>query len=165
MRPWTLLVSFLRLTSPTISGNESHDPTGSLGIVSVWSTAEANLGIVSACMPTLKPLLRRFIPQGKHRNAIPKPAGSGSSGSKKYLPSATSHGSSSIRFPKLGRGDQHFRELTGDSSLAHLPRGMDGTGTQTHITSTRGKDQSAEEVGIPLNAIEVRTNMDWQQSE
>ncbi|KAL8727053.1 MAG: hypothetical protein Q9166_006296 [cf. Caloplaca sp. 2 TL-2023] len=147
------LVRFVQLIT-----NATMDATWSLGIVSVWSTAEPNLGIVSACMPTMKPLLRRVIPQSKRRNARSnKQSGSGSSGPKK-ISATESFGSSGFNKLKRGRGHQQFRELDDDDE--NLPVGGP-TGTQTHITSSEaGKENS----GIPMNAIEVKTNMDWQHA-
>lgn len=70
------------------------------------------------------------------------------------MPSATeSFGSSGFNKLKGGRGQ--FRELD-DEVMEHVP---ELPGTQTHISSTGvGRDG----LGIPLNAIEVKTNMDWQ---
>lgn len=128
---------------------------GSLGIVSVWSTAEPNLGIVSACMPTMKPLLRRFLPQSKSRDA----KGSGSSRSRKYPSATTSFGSSGINKLKIGKVHQQFRELDDDTN-ENLTGGSPPA-THTYIT---GGEVGRENLGIPLNAIEVQTNMDWQHT-
>ncbi|KAI4180656.1 MAG: hypothetical protein LQ348_005165 [Seirophora lacunosa] len=166
------------------------DVTWSLGIVSVWSTAEPNLGIVSACLPTMKPLLRRVLPQSKSRTAAAVAAkkGNGSSDSKdsssssnsnnkkthnRYGPSTTaSFGSSGGRLANKmkmnSRAHQLFRELDDDDDADDYTT---GDGTQTRITGggggggdEAGKRQTAELAGIPLNAIEVQTNLDWQHS-
>ncbi|KAL8787999.1 MAG: hypothetical protein Q9213_001891 [Squamulea squamosa] len=135
--------------------------TGSLGIVSVWSTAEPNLGIVSACLPTMKPLLRRVIPQGKTRKAgRNKQSGSGDSGPKK-ISATESFGSSGFNKLKKGIGHQHFRELDDDGDNVDNLQTGGPTGTQTHITSS---DVGEENSGIPMNVIEVKTNMDWQHA-
>ncbi|KAL8760293.1 MAG: hypothetical protein Q9184_003388 [Pyrenodesmia sp. 2 TL-2023] len=132
--------------------------SGSLGIVSVCSTAEPNLGIVSACMPTVKPLFRRFLPQGKTHNAKrSKPPGICSD--KRYLSATASFGSSGRNKMKIGRAHQQFRELDDDTS-EHLTGGA-RSGTQTYIT--RG-EAGGEGAGIPLNAIEVQTNLDGQHT-
>ncbi|KAL9031751.1 MAG: hypothetical protein Q9196_000228 [Gyalolechia fulgens] len=134
------------------------DVTWSLGIVSIWSTAEPNLGIVSACLPTMKPLLRRFLPQSKSRSARNSNQRSGSS----KRPSATeSFGSKGFSRLTNRRGHEQFRELDTDTtSDDHVPVGGP-TGTRTHITTSEvgGKD-----LDIPLNAIEVKTNMDWHHA-
>ena len=101
----------------------------------------------------MKPLLRRFIPQGKHSNAKAKPSGSGSSGSD------------SFGFFKRSRTNQQFRSLGEETSLEHLPPGAAGTGLQTHISSARVDEERGEEGEIPHNAIGVKTNMGWQQSQ
>ena len=153
MWPWTLHVTLPQSNSLEPTCSDIGLTKGSLGIVSVWSIAEPNLGIVSACMPTTKPLLHRFIPQGKHINAKAKPSGSGSSGSD------------SFGFFKRARSNQQFRSLGEEMSLEHFPPGAAGTGLQTHNSSTRVDVGRGEEGKIPLNAIGVKTNMGWQQSQ
>lgn len=152
MRLWTLLVNLPQSNSSEVIVSDIRSTKGSLGIVSVWSTAEPNLGIVSACMPTMKPLLRRIVPQAKLSNAKAKPSGSGSSGSD------------SFGFFKRARSNQQFRSLGEETSLEHLPPGAAGTGLQTYISSTRVDEGREEEGKLPVNAIGVKTNMGWQQS-
>ncbi|KAL8766381.1 MAG: hypothetical protein Q9209_006815 [Squamulea sp. 1 TL-2023] len=150
------LVRFVQLIT-----NATMDATWSLGIVSVWSTAEPNLGIVSACLPTMKPLLRRVIPQGRTRNAgSNKRSGSGDSGPKK-ISATESIGSSGFNKLKRGRGHQQFRELDDDDDIVDNLQMGGPTGTQTRITSS---DAGEENLGIPMNVIEVKTNMDWQHA-
>ena len=42
--------------------NAISDPTYGLGYISIWSTAEPCLGIVAACLPTMRPLLPHYFP-------------------------------------------------------------------------------------------------------
>ncbi|KAL7943622.1 hypothetical protein V8C42DRAFT_358892 [Trichoderma barbatum] len=42
---------------------KSVDLTWNMSQAFVWSSVEPNIGIVCACLPTLRPLLRRFIPK------------------------------------------------------------------------------------------------------
>ncbi|KAL8709212.1 MAG: hypothetical protein Q9225_007482, partial [Loekoesia sp. 1 TL-2023] len=139
----SLLVRLIQLIT-----NKTMDVTWSLGIVSVWSTAEPNLGIVSACMPTMKPLLRRFLPQTKSRKAGGSKQ-SGSSSSKRHPSATTSFGSSGFDRLKIGRAHQQFRELEDDTS-DDLTGGAPTT-THTYITSG---DAGRENSDIPLDAIE-----------
>ncbi|KAL8702623.1 MAG: hypothetical protein Q9201_004201 [Fulgogasparrea decipioides] len=155
----TCIISLVRFVQ--LITNATMDVTWSLGIVSVWSTAEPNLGIVSACMPTMKPLLRRFLPQGKTRSAKDsKQSGSSGSSSSKKRPSAIeSFGSKGFNRLKNGKGHEDFRELDDDTS-DHVPVGKP-TGTQTQITSNV---VVKEDPGIPLNAIKVKTNVNWEHA-
>ncbi|KAI4277415.1 MAG: hypothetical protein LQ337_001796 [Flavoplaca oasis] len=148
----TCVISLVRLVQ--LITNATLDATWSLGIVSIWSTAEPNLGIVSACMPTMKPLLRRFLPSSKIRSAKGSKQSGGPSSNK--TPSAT-ESSGSSGFSRLKSGRKQFRELD-DETVDHVPK---LPGTQTHISSSEvGRDRS----GIPLNVIEVKTNMDWHNA-
>ena len=102
-------------------------------------------------MPTMKPLLRRFLPSSKTRSV----KGSKQSSSNK-TPSATeSFGSSG--FNRLKSGRKQFRELN-DETVDPLPT---LPGTQTHISSS---EVGSDRTGIPLNVIEVKTNMDWHNA-
>ncbi|KAL9026550.1 MAG: hypothetical protein Q9196_004802 [Gyalolechia fulgens] len=123
---------------------------GSFSEVSIWSTAEPSLGIVSACMPTMKPLLLRLFPQGNFRDHVKsrKKSGSGSS-SKRYRSDTTPFGLSGFNKWKIGRAHQQFRKLNDGIS--------ERLATHSHITdgeAGRGK------LDIPLNTIEVQTYMD-----
>ncbi|KAI4224943.1 MAG: hypothetical protein L6R36_004302 [Xanthoria steineri] len=143
-------------------------PKGSLGIVSVWSTAEPNLGIVSACLPTMKPLLRRFLPQSKTRSAkASKQSRENSEPKKEVLSATTTESFGSSGFNKFKGGRSQFRELDDDVAVEEEEEERAGDeaalavrGTQTHISSMEGRGGGG--AGIPLNVIEVKTNVDWQ---
>ncbi|KAI4225425.1 MAG: hypothetical protein L6R36_003909 [Xanthoria steineri] len=159
----TCIISLVRFVQ--LITNANMDATWSLGIVSVWSTAEPNLGIVSACLPTMKPLLRRFLPQSKTRSAKASKQSRENSEPKKEVPSATtteSFGSSG--FNKFKGGRSQFRELDDDVAVEEEEEERDDEdvlrGTQTHISSSEVRGGGG--AGIPLNVIEVKTNLDWQ---
>ncbi|KAI4234760.1 MAG: hypothetical protein LQ349_003587 [Xanthoria aureola] len=159
----TCIISLVRFVQ--LITNANMDATWSLGIVSIWSTAEPNLGIVSACLPTMKPLLRRFLPQSKTRSAkaSKQSGGAGSSEPKKEVPSATTESFGSSGFNKFKGGRSQFRELDDDVAGEEEERDDEPAllrGTQTHISSTEVRRDGG--AGIPLNVIEVKTNLDWQ---
>lgn len=106
------------------------------------NTASENTSAPSAPPPLPTPELNAQCPKGsKQYDSL----------SSKKVPSATeSFGSS--EFDKLKMGKDQFRE-SDDGTVDRVPR------TQTHISSTEvGRDG----LGIPLNIVEVKTNMDWQ---
>ncbi|CAL8584100.1 hypothetical protein XPA_009705 [Xanthoria parietina] len=159
----TCIISLVRFVQ--LITNANMDATWSLGIVSIWSTAEPNLGIVSACLPTMKPLLRRFLPQSKTRSAKASKQ-SGESSEPKKVPSATTESFGSSGFNKFKGGRSQFRELDDDVAVEEEERDDDEAalavrGTQTHISSTTEVREDGG-AGIPLNVIEVKTNLDWQ---
>lgn len=146
----TCVISLVRLIQ--LITNTTADATWSLGVVSIWSVAEPNLGIVSACLPTMKPLFRRFSLLSKLHG--PKASRHSRGSSSKNFPLATeSFGSSGFNRSKTGRGQ--FRELQDDS----VDRVLDLPRTRTFISSDEiGRDQS----GIPLDVIDVKTNIGLQ---
>lgn len=62
----------MNLTSTCVAGalrcyavylmNENEDITWNFGRGFIWSSIEPSCGIISACLPTLRPLLRHFFP-------------------------------------------------------------------------------------------------------
>ncbi|KAL8656811.1 MAG: hypothetical protein Q9226_002549 [Calogaya cf. arnoldii] len=82
----------------------------------IWSTAESNLGIVSACLPTMRPLLRRFLSQSIFRSA--KSSRQSGRSSAKMIPPTESFGSSGFNRLKIGRSQ--FRALD-DDAVDHVP--------------------------------------------
>ncbi|KAM5341892.1 hypothetical protein ACJ41O_014923 [Fusarium nematophilum] len=57
------VVSILRLRAIVMFGSESQNPTWEFLEVSKWSTIEINVGIICACMPSLRLLLVRLFPK------------------------------------------------------------------------------------------------------
>ncbi|KAL3961040.1 hypothetical protein ACCO45_006157 [Purpureocillium lilacinum] len=57
------IVSILRLRSLVKFGSDSTNPTWDFFDVGIWSTVEINVGIMCACMPSLRLLLVRLFPK------------------------------------------------------------------------------------------------------
>ncbi|KAJ3515198.1 hypothetical protein NM208_g14993 [Fusarium decemcellulare] len=57
------IVSILRLSSVVKFGSDALNPTWDYTEVSKWSTIEINVGIICACMPSLRILLVRLFPK------------------------------------------------------------------------------------------------------
>ena len=82
------------------------------------------------------------------------------------MPSATTESFGSSGFNKFKGGRSQFRELDDDVAVEEEERDDDEAalavrGTQTHISSTTEVREDGG-AGIPLNVIEVKTNLDWQ---
>lgn len=131
---------------------------GSLSQVTIWSTAEPNLGIVSACMPTMKPLLLRLVRQGNCRDNLKSGKKSGSRCSpRRCRPPPTALDPSGLNKIKIGRAHQQFRELNNDT----IEQRSDGAQTAQQTYFTDGEAQR-DKLAVSLNNIEVQTNLDWQ---
>lgn len=63
--PSACIISIVRLFYLKIS-RDSHDPTWDSVPASYWTVVELNCGILCACLPTLRPLLRRIFPSLSH---------------------------------------------------------------------------------------------------
>ncbi|KAL8933697.1 MAG: hypothetical protein Q9216_006245 [Gyalolechia sp. 2 TL-2023] len=152
----TCIISLVRLIELITKPTQDH--TWSLSNVAIWSTAESNLGIVSACMPTMKPLLLRLVPQAGGRDHMKSGRKSGSISSSRRYPSVNSpFGTSGFNRMKIERAREQFRELDDDTS--EYLSGSGHTAIQTYIS---GGEVGRNKLEIPLNAIKVEANMDWQ---
>ena len=56
------IISILRLHTPKVAV-ETSDPTWDDEAAATWSILELNMGIVCSCLPTLRPLVTRILPQ------------------------------------------------------------------------------------------------------
>lgn len=57
------IVSILRLRSLLKFGSDSTNPTWEFFDIGIWSTVEINVGIICACLPSLRLLLVRMFPK------------------------------------------------------------------------------------------------------
>lgn len=111
------------------------DITWTLAESCTWCLIESSSGIISACMPTLRPLVAMITSSlGSHH------------GSRFSRPTKTktSYG---------GNGRSGLSLRPADELLAK---------TNVHLQTTRPDDCSGDEV--PLNSIMVRHDMMWQES-
>ena len=114
--------------------------TGATGIVAVWSTAEPCLGIVAACLPTLRPLFSRFIPTT-----------SSSSARGGYSSNESGGSSSTGQSQRMKKGQPRPAKDSYTDSR-----------TETYIMSDPEVDKMSGDrsKSLPHNAIEVSTS--WQ---
>lgn len=116
---------------------------GDTSYVAIWSTAEPCLGIVAACLPTLRPLLSRFF--------SPPTSMPASRGSNYATGSSCSTGNSKLL--NLRSGNKRPFE--------HLSDTRDGLPNHTYSASAAVTGESPEELGtkgVPMNAIAVNTS-------
>ena len=126
----------------------------------IWLNVECNIGIVSACLPILRPLFSKTFP--------------GSVRSKLYRSRLSGYGTGSQRLPDVEKGDR-LSTLGGSTNVS----GGSGVGgnSQNHKTwynaaatakTTRngdsGSDCSQEEM-VPMGRIAVRHDLDWEASD
>ncbi|MCJ1353417.1 MAG: hypothetical protein MMC33_003403 [Icmadophila ericetorum] len=139
----TCVISLTRLITLGVD-NTNVDTSWSLGIISIWSTAEPCLGIFAACLPTLRPLFRKMF----SRWALTTEGGSGGL-SKKHTGLSRSLGSS--------RDEVEFYRLR-DSQV--------DTKSSTYVTADATADSRFNSAGRTgaTNVIEVETSTQWEHS-
>ena len=134
--------------------------------ISIWTAAEPSIAVVSACLPSLRPLFVRVVWGGAHR---PKPISYPSSSSRYG-------GSNSHRKTSHGYGDGSFNRLQEPDRAGSL-----WTNHNVNVYGGRSKgDAESDEVElglhgqeheqIPMNRIRAKTTVvltiservDWQ---
>ncbi len=113
--------------------------------MAIWSAAEPCLGIVAACLPTLRPLFKNFFatPTGSKEHGVAK---YGSSGSE-------STGKSNIL--NMRSGDSRPFQYLGDSAEETTRVAYTAS-----ATATRDKTREVGTDHIPMNTIAV--NKSWE---
>ena len=143
----------------------ANSVTGNYVNSAIWSAAEPSMGVVSACIPSLRPLVS-LIARGTTR-------GIGVIKTVKSSTQDTSSGASRIvwRSPRIGNEDGH------EGQFEHLEDAPEaGNGLQWgHETNVRGgkvggrgaeDEVSLEEMNVPVGGIRVNkevvvTSSDW----
>ena len=121
---------------------------GALGIVAIWSTSEPCLGIVAACLPTMRPLFSKAILE---LNSL-RSGKSSSWRSKKFLGGSTT--SQSGRSKSRPRDDNDCQPLRDIQSNSKTETCISSDPTTKYFSRPLGK-------GLPPNAIEVQTCTRW----
>ena len=131
----------------------------------IWSAAEPSMGVVSACIPSLRPLVS-LIARGTTR-------GIGVIKTAKSSAHDTSSGASRMvwRSPRLGNGDEHegqFEHLEDATEAGNRLQWGHETNVRGGKVAGRGAEDevSLEELNLPVGEIRVMdevviTSTDW----
>lgn len=125
---------------------------GTLAEASAWCVIETATGIIGACLPVLRPLLRLVSDQFGSEKSRSRTAGHNASGSELVTIGGTGASRS-----KLERDQKHFQRL------AETSRERSWAAKTTIVSPKRidGDDGSADEV--PLNGILVGKDVAWSE--
>lgn len=140
-----------------------------------WSTVELSSGIISACLPTLGPLLRIFS-----RSVMPS-TGRGSKGTS-YLartkqPGLVTIGSNKDRWSKLNNGSRDNAECDAELELGLVPRHLtcdlsvkiDSAGRDCEQEGNRSHDSDIYKASVSTNndlpptAIRTEHTIEWSE--
>ncbi|KAH9205858.1 hypothetical protein DL95DRAFT_489589 [Leptodontidium sp. 2 PMI_412] len=164
-----LLGSFVVFTSiyrfTTLLPFDPADVTWTSAVPSTWSVIESAVGIISACLPTLGPLLRIiFLRYGLHSG----------SGSRKAAPSRdglVTIGGTGDKANKSSRSRQQNFELLDDNmypvgDLRH-PQDSHISVSICHQNPVGGSGHSEDGSGdeVPLHMIKKQTTVGWTESK
>lgn len=125
--------------------------TGATGRVSIWSTAEPCLGIVAACLPTMRPLVGRVIAKCSKFS-------SGSYLSRMRDRRSMNNQSSDNSYGSAANRSRNFQRIPGLES---------DPSTNTQICSVKDdvRDSNHNIREIPLHVIEVETRTSWEDHQ
>ncbi|ERF73312.1 hypothetical protein EPUS_03145 [Endocarpon pusillum Z07020] len=157
----TCVISLVRFVQ-LIQNDDNQDVTWALGYVSIWSTAEPCLGIVAACLPTMRPLVRKFASSwlGGFPSSNSKGGGSDHSSSGLLGKVIHSHKFSSNSTTKQTSVAISERNSDSARNLNHAGGGS----METCITTgevRRDCEPDTRAKGKPVNGIEVETSTSW----
>lgn len=146
-----VIISIIRLVSLFTLDMTGPNASRSLAIPWLYSVVEPCIGIISACLPTLRPIILLLIPNcfksahsqsglhsRSHDTPLPKPRPS--------------------LFDKVkgGEGTRSFERLNEENSTEEVA---------THTTVIRGKSVTNETVEeYHMQGISVRRDVDWEES-
>jgi hypothetical protein len=106
--PSVCIVSILRLQSLVAISNSS-DPTYDNPPAATWSSVEINVGIICSCLPLLRPLLTRFLP-----NIFTTRVRTDNVGPKQYATIQSTHGRKSSKLRDDKSMEMSMRSRDGD---------------------------------------------------
>lgn len=110
----------------------------------VWSCVEPCIGIVCACLPTLRPLLRRIFPRFILWGS-----------SSKRLQTPNNNTSSAFKSSQTGRV---FFRLPDGSNRNAWSAPEDEVGLTNNVEGAKFDDSK-----IPMNSISVRRDIEWAE--
>lgn len=131
---------------------KSVDLTWNMSQAFIWSSVEPNIGIVCACLPTLRPLMRRCLPKWF-------------AGSSLKSSSAPNYGTDYSSRLRSQTGDFYALE---DRNKANKDRGDDEMGLTNDFKSDSRQTRESSEDGISPEAnhtgIMVKREINWSST-
>ena len=169
-------MSHVRTRKPHTSVTLLTAATGNYVNSAIWSAAEPSMGVISACIPSLRPLIS-YITRGTTRGIGVSKTAISKNKSKGSAQDTSSVASKMVwRSPRIGEDgrDGYFERLE-DPSEAVSPGGGNRPSYFRHETNVRGgkvagrgavDEISLEEMNVPAGGIRVKdegviTSSDW----
>ncbi|KAL6714605.1 hypothetical protein ACLMJK_008030 [Lecanora helva] len=147
---------------PLLSELSPKDVSWSVYSSGIWLNVECNIGIISVCLPVLRPLFSRAFPSGFRSRFT-----------RSRTHTSTRYGTGSQRIPDAEKGHRRSSTLVG-SNGGSTNVYSNGGGRKNHrtwynnaVTAIASKDddrgsEGSQEVIIPMNRIGVTHEVDWE---
>ncbi|KAL8709640.1 MAG: hypothetical protein Q9225_007424 [Loekoesia sp. 1 TL-2023] len=136
--------------------NNSPDVTWTISPIVLWAGTEINLGVVTACLPSLRPIFL-LITKG---SAQPGPA----HGSRKLNNSSSLKSKAMATFGSKGRNARSFAGMDGEDehypfSTLHDDKNNSDTGYNAGGSANHGSNMHLEELQPPQDRVMVREDI------
>jgi hypothetical protein len=154
--------SIVRLTSVSNSLKNKSDETYNFVTRGIWTTLEANLGIISACLPTLKKPMGRVFPMlfGSTKSASNRYGGTGGASG----PGGTKEGRRGYILAELSQSatqsywqDQQPKSNHSSVSVARADGDGDAFGDERRIIESGSEHELMDGI-VVSKQFDVRTN-------
>ena len=139
--------------------NTSKDVTWTISPIVLWAGTEINLGVVTACLPSLRPIFL-FVTKGFTR---PEPA---TKGSQNFNNTSAFRNKAYATFASKGRNVRSFSEIGAEEEEEHHPfsimgEGKDGRDKRGVAEETAHDDSNIdlEELQPPQDKVVVRQDI------
>ncbi|KAL1615515.1 hypothetical protein SLS56_011784 [Neofusicoccum ribis] len=154
---FVLFASIYRFT--TIMQFQLTDTTWTLATACTWCVVEVASGIISACLPTLRPLMKMVSSQfGSSRGR----SGKGTTGNLSRNTELVTIGGTGAK--RSQTGERHFKRL--DDELVTVVEEGSHYGNSTMVTrshSAQHSDGSSSSDQVPLTSIMVTKDVQWSE--
>lgn len=121
-------------------------PQGTYFDVILWSAIEPNVGVVSACLPSYRPLFKKFL--------------EGIQNIKKSI----DNNSTSLRSQGITNDGDDFVRLRGTSAASKSVTNLDVVVLDSGNRLANENDPTENEADIPMGVIRVRNDIDVQSA-
>ncbi|KAK3329940.1 hypothetical protein B0H66DRAFT_542409 [Apodospora peruviana] len=173
-----VIIGCIRLKSLLDLVNDQSDFTQYIAVAWIWTMAEPVVGIIAACLPTLRPLLRLVLGRafagrsskdantpsngggGNGRTLITIGGGAVKGGLRGQYSTSKSKGSTSGGTRTIGSFEQLDDGDFGPDSPELWPRDYPAT-REVSVYGRGGRDPSVTSDEIPLDGIGVKRDVRW----
>lgn len=142
-----------------------HFPTDTTTSAGLWLNVEVSIGILSACLPLLRPLLSRAFPSQLRSRFSKSRTGS-------HRLQDLEGASGKVSGPRSGGNHIHTKGLSDSGIYAGQNKKQPHKSWYNNIAAAksskgtgRGSEEGSEEDMVPMGKIQVRHDVEWEREQ